>query len=62
MPINIGIPTCKTPKLPLGQKVIIGYTIGVLMVGLITLKIKRSFRKLTNQRLHPNNPKRFKQT
>jgi hypothetical protein len=40
MPINIDIPTWKTPRLPLGQKVIIGYNIGVLMFGLMTLKIK----------------------
>jgi hypothetical protein len=51
----------KTSNLPLGQKVIIGYTIGVIMVGLMTLKIKRFFRKLTNQMLHPNSPKSFKQ-
>jgi hypothetical protein len=61
MPINIGIPKRKTPKLPLGQKMIIRYTIGVQMISLMTLKIKRFFRKLKNQRLHPNSPKRFKQ-
>jgi hypothetical protein len=62
MPTNIGIPKRKTPNLLLGQKVIIEYTVGVQMVGLMQLKIKGFFRKSKSQRLHPNSPKMFKQT
>jgi ribonucleotide reductase alpha subunit len=61
MPTNIGIPIRKIPRLPLGQRVTTRYTIGVIMVGLMTLKIKRFFKKMINQMLHPNSPKMFNQ-
>jgi K+-sensing histidine kinase KdpD len=51
MPTNIGIQIRKTSRLPLDQRVITRYTIGVIIVGLMRLKIKKFFKKIDKSKV-----------